>query len=119
MAVKVSEEKDGKILEIQASGRLSEEDYKQFLPEVERLIKKHGKISILFEMSEFHGWEAAALWEDIKFDCRHFADIDRLAMIGEKRWQEWMARFCRPFTTAKIRYFEHSDSDKARLWVGQ
>ncbi len=117
MAVTVSEEREGKIIEIHASGKLSEKDYKQFLPEIERVIKKHGKISIAFEMTQFHGWEPGALWEDIKFDCKHFSDIDRLAMIGENRWQAWMAKFCRPFTTAKIRYFDHKDSEKARLWI--
>jgi hypothetical protein len=36
-------------------------------------------------MTGFHGWEAGALWEDIKFDLKHYADIERLAMIcGQK-----------------------------------
>jgi hypothetical protein len=40
---------------------------------------------VLFDMSASHGWEAGALWEDIKFDIKHFADIDRLAMVGDKK----------------------------------
>ncbi len=31
----------------------------------ERLIGEHGKIRILLEMHDFHGWEAGALWEDV------------------------------------------------------
>lgn len=57
-------------------------------------------------MREFHGWSMGALWEDIKFDLHHFADIERLALIGDKKWEVGMAVFCKPFTTAKIRYFE-------------
>ena len=34
---------------------------------------KHGKISVLFEMADFRGWKAAALWDDIKLDLKHFA----------------------------------------------
>lgn len=117
MAVTFSVEKDGKILEILATGKLSEDDYRKFTPEVERLIKQHGRVSILFEMSQFHGWEPGALWADIKFDFKHFADVDRLAIVGDRKWQEWMAKFCRPFTTARIRYFDHSHSETARLWV--
>jgi len=30
-------------------------------------------------MTGFHGWDAGALWEDIKFDIKHFGDIERLA----------------------------------------
>ena len=37
-------------------------------------------------MTGLHGWDAGALWEDIKFDIKHFADIERLAMVGEKKW---------------------------------
>ncbi len=64
MSVNLSVEKEGKTLEILANGKLSQEDYKKLIPEVERLIKEHGKINILFEMSQFHGWEPGALWED-------------------------------------------------------
>ncbi len=117
MAVRVQEAEDGKVLEVYVTGKLSEEDYGHFLPEIERLIKKEGKISIVFEMSQFHGWEFGALWADIKFDFKHFADINRLAIIGETKWQEWMAQFCRPFTTATIRYFDHEAADEARRWI--
>jgi len=119
MAVELArEEKAGhRVLVIRASGKLSKEDYEHFLPEVERLIEQEGKIRLLFEMHDFHGWEAGALWEDIKFDLKHFADIKRLAMVGEKKWEEWMARFCRPFTSAEIRYFDQSQVEEARHWI--
>jgi hypothetical protein len=117
MAVKVQESENGKVLEVYVTGKLSEEDYGHFVPEVERLLKREGKISIVFEMSQFHGWEPGALWADVKFDFKHHGDIERLALVGDRRWQEWMAKFCRPFTTARIRYFDHSDSQAARLWV--
>ena len=57
------------------------------------------------------------MWADIKFDFKHFADINRLAVIGEAKWQEWMAKFCRPFTTATIRYFDHAAADEAHRWI--
>jgi len=112
------EKKDGhKILAVHASNKLTKEDYEHFIPEVERLIKQEGKIRLLFEMHDFHGWDAGALWEDIKFDFKHFADIERLAMVGEKKWEEWMATFCKPFTSAQIRYFDHNQAEDARRWI--
>ena len=56
------------------------------VPEFGRLVKQHAKINVLFEMVDFRGWKAAALWDDIKFDLKHFAGIERLAMVGEKQW---------------------------------
>lgn len=111
------EEADGKILAIKMSGKLTKEDYKHFLPEVERLIKDHGKIRILCQMHDFHGWEMGALWEDIKFDVKHFADIERLALVGHRKWQAGMAAFCKPFTRAKVRYFDETDASQANEWI--
>ena len=82
---------------------------------MERLVKEHGRIRILVEMRDFHGWTAGALWQDIKFDAKHFKDIDRVAMVGETKWQHGMAVFCKPFTTASIRYFDHAAIDQARV----
>ena len=50
MALELHEEKGGKILEVHASGKLTEQDYAHFLPEVERLIRQHGKLRMLFDM---------------------------------------------------------------------
>ena len=38
-------------------------------------------------MTGFQGWDAGAAWEDLKFDLKHFGDIERLAMVGDKKWQ--------------------------------
>lgn len=117
MSVEINEGNDGKILEVRASGKLTKEDYQHFVPEIERLIKAHGKIRVLFEMSDFHGWELSAMWEDIKFDLKHFRDIERLAIVGETKWEKGMAVFCKPFTAATIRYFDHDQAQAARTWI--
>jgi hypothetical protein len=117
MAVTLMESEDAPILEVRVRGKLTAEDYQQFVPEVERLIEQEGKLRILFEMRDFHGWEAGALWEDVKFDLKHFNDIERLALIGEKRWQKGMSVFCRPFTTAEVSYYPLDDLERARQWL--
>jgi hypothetical protein len=117
MAVELKEMAAGKVLDVHVSGKLVKDDYKQLVPEAERLIKEHGKIRVLLEMKDFHGWDASGLWEDIKFDLKHFSDVERVAMVGEKKWQKGMSQFCRPFTTAKVRYFDQTALDEARQWV--
>ena len=117
MAITLNETAGGKILAIQVSGKLTHEDYGKFLPEFERRIKEHGKIRVLFEMTDFHGWEFSALWDDIKLDAKHFLHIERLAMVGDKAWEKGMSVFCRPFTTAKIRYFDRSAIAEANAWI--
>ena len=117
MSVEFYEECDGKLLIVRASGKLTKKDYEHFVPETERWIEQHGKIRVLFKMQEFHGWKAGALWEDIKFDLKHFRHIERLALVGDRTWERWMAAFCRPFTTAQIRYFDFQEWDEAHEWI--
>lgn len=107
----------GKILEIHVTGKLEKNDYERFLPRIESLIRAHGKVRMLLYLHEFRGWTVGALWKDIKFDMRHFNDIERLAIVGESKWQEGMAVFCKPFTTAEIKYFDHDQLPAARQWI--
>jgi len=117
MAVTVKEKNNGKVLEVEVHDKLTSNDYKRFVPEFDRLAKQHGKLRVLFEMTDFHGWEAGALWQDIKFETTHFRDIERLAIVGDKKWEKGMSEFCKPFTTAKIQYFDQSQLDQARQWI--
>lgn len=119
MSIQLNEENGGKILVVYVNGKLLAEDYAHFVPEFERLVRQHGKLRLLFDMTGFHGWEASAAWEDFKFGVEHFADIEKLAMVGEKRWQQGMATFCKPFTKAMVRYFDHADAAEARKWLGE
>jgi hypothetical protein len=117
MSVHFQEEAGGKCLLVQLSGKLAKEDYQHFSPEVERLIQQQGKIRVLVQMRDFHGWTLGALWEDIKFDVKHFSDIERLAFVGDRKWEAGMAAFCKPFTRALIRYFDESKYEEALGWI--
>jgi hypothetical protein len=68
-------------------------------------------------MSQFHGWEAKALWEEIKLDVKHLKDVERVAAAGEKNWQKWLTNFTKPFTSAEVRYFDLTDLAQARTWI--
>ncbi|HZZ78428.1 MAG TPA: STAS/SEC14 domain-containing protein [Gemmataceae bacterium] len=117
MAIQLLEHQDGRILELRVSGKLTARDYDVFTPIVERRIRQFGKIRLLFDMHDFTGWTASALWEDVKFDFGHFRDIERIAMVGENKWQEGMTVFCKPFTSADIRYFDRRDASQALPWL--
>ena len=117
MPVTIEEKENGRLMEIHVSGKLEHKDYERFVPEFDRLVKQHGKVRLLFEMKDFHGWELQAAWDDLKLGLKHFSDIEQIAMVGDQKWQEWMARFCRPFTRAKVRYFEGNAIEEARGWL--
>lgn len=119
MPILFSEENDGKIVVVHVTGKLATADYRSFVPEFDRAVREHGKVRVLFDMTGFHGWEGSAFWDEIKFDVRHFSDIERLAVIGDKKWQQGMTAFCKPFTTAVMRYFDQAEAAAARSWLGE
>tara|TARA_B100001248_G_scaffold262528_2_gene259152 strand:+ start:12817 stop:13194 length:378 start_codon:yes stop_codon:yes gene_type:complete len=108
---------EGKFVHLKISGKLEKQDYEMFVPEIDKQIEEQGKVNMLVELIDFNGWTAGALWEDTKFGLRHFNDIERLAIVGDKTWEKGMAYFCKVFTTATVRYFDVSKRDDAEQWI--
>ncbi|KAA5543059.1 STAS/SEC14 domain-containing protein [Roseiconus nitratireducens] len=119
MPVNISETADGKVIEVEVNGKLTAADYDLFVPLTEERIRQYGKISMIIVLTDFHGWEAAALWDDLKWDVKHFTDLERLAVVGDRQWQKGVSAFCRPFTSAEIKYFDWSEREAARSWAGE
>jgi SpoIIAA-like len=109
----------GNVLTFKLSGKLHDEDYKTFVPLVDAAIAKEGKARILAQFHDFHGWDAHALWDDIKFSTTHCTKIERIALVGDKKWEKWMATVCKPFTMAKVRYFDASEIEAAEAWLAE
>ena len=108
-----------KVLGFKLSGKLHDEDYKQFVPVVETAVKKYGKVRLLAQFEDFHGWDMHALWDDIKFATQQCTHVERIALVGEKTWENWMAKVCKPFTMAQVRYFDRGEIDAAWSWLEQ
>jgi hypothetical protein len=101
------------------SGKLHDADYKTFVPQVDAEIAKDGKVNVLAQFHDFHGWDMHALWDDIKFSTTHCTKIKMIAMVGDKNWEKWMAKVCKPFTMAKIRYFDVLQIEEAKQWLAE
>jgi len=116
MPISIQELSD-EVVEVKLSGKIHSSDYDEFVPGIEAIIERVGQLRLLMIMEDFHGWDLGAVWQDTKFDMKHHADFAKLAMVGEKKWEELMAKVCRPFTGATIRYFDKSEEAAARDWI--
>ena len=108
-----------KILGFRLSGKLHDADYKTFVPVIDAAVAKEGKVRLLAQFHDFQGWDLHALWDDICFATTHCLKIKRIALVGETSWEKWMAVVCKPFTMAKLRYFDVSQLDAARAWLNE
>jgi len=105
------------ILGFKMSGKLHDADYKTFVLIVEAATKAQGKGRLLARFENFHGCDLHALWDDTKFATEHCKDVERVALVGDKKWEEWMAKVCKPFTLAKLRYFDAHEIEAAWQWL--
>ena len=117
MAVTVSTIDNGRATEVAVTEKLHQEDYETFPPSLEAAMKEQGEIRFLFDRHDFHEWDTAALWEDLKLDAGHFRDFERIAMVGWKKWEKAMATFCKPFTDGIVKYFDQADKEEAKKWL--
>ena len=108
-----------KVVGFRLSGKLHDEDYKSFVPAVDAAVAAEGKVRLFAQFEDFHGWDLHAAWDDFRFGIKHYKDFDRIAMVGDRKWEKWMATLCKPFTKAKVRYFNASEIDAAWNWIGE
>jgi hypothetical protein len=108
-----------KVLAFKLSGKLHDEDYAKFVPVIDEAVAQQGKVRLLAQFEDFHGWDLHALWDDIKFATTHCTKIERIALVGDRAWEKWMAAVCKPFTLARVRYFDASEVGAARAWLAE
>lgn len=102
---------------IRAVGKISKEDIAAFRNDFERMVRDRGQLNVLFDATEFTGWDAGALWQEAKFDAKHFSKIDRLAMVGSAAWQRAMEAAVKPLAHPAMHYFGASEMDAAHAWL--
>ena len=87
---------------------MSEKEYILFCDESE----KRGQF-----FSNFYGGALVGASHYMAVTDRLNAVKQRLNFFGETKWEKGMAMFCKPFTTASVRYFDHTQEDEAREWL--
>jgi hypothetical protein len=108
-------------LSLRVSGKLSHADYEQITPMLESGLKSaldtvgQPRIRALVDATELQGWEARAAWDDFRLGLKHGREFERIAIVGNRRWQEWAAKIAGWFTSGDSRFFE-SEAD-ALQWL--
>lgn len=105
-------------LSMKAIGKLTHADYQSFLPMLEGALGevREPRVRALFDATEFEGWEVRAAWDDLRFGLRHGNDFERIAIVGQAKWQAVAAKVAGWFTSGEVRHFE--DFGEALDWLG-
>jgi SpoIIAA-like len=105
-------------LKITAPAKLKADDFLQIAPQVDSLIRQHGQIRLLIDVSGFKGWENVAAFKNhAEFIKAHQKKVERIAAIGAHHWQRWLIAVVGLFLHPEIRTFEKSRESEALQWL--
>ena len=106
-------------LSLKAIGKLTHEDYVLITPMIDSALSevKMPKVNVLIDGTEMEGWELRAAWDDFKIGLKHGSEFKKIAIYGNKNWQEIAAKIGSWFISGKVKYFE--DYESAFNWLNQ
>ncbi len=108
---------EGNVIWVLVSDKLTKEDYAGLITKWEKIITEHGKMRLGFDMRDFHGWEPVAAWNDLKFSLSHSEQMEKVAMVGEQKWEEWVSKLSGAFVDAEVKYFDSAQLAAAQTWL--
>ncbi|MGD2078458.1 MAG: STAS/SEC14 domain-containing protein [Chloroflexota bacterium] len=111
------EQSSGNVLGYKVAGTVTKSDYDVLTPEVESVVEQEGDVSLLLDMTEFK-WEKVSAWgRDMKFGKRFHEQVSKMAIVGDKRWEKWLADVASPFYAQEAQYFASDERDAAWDWL--
>ncbi|PCJ90390.1 MAG: STAS/SEC14 domain-containing protein [Porticoccaceae bacterium] len=106
-------------LTLKVSGQLTHKDYETITPMIDSALAevKQPEIKALIDGTELEGWELRAAWDDFKLGLKHGNQFVKIAIFGNKGWQEMMAKIGSWFVSGEVKYFENEDA--ALEWLSE
>ncbi len=113
----IMEESRGQLVGVRAVGAITRADYDMLTPLCEEVINREGTMRMLFDMQDFELEEPMAWRADFHFGREFHNKIERMAIVGNERWEEWMTDFCRHFYAQDAAFFRIEDIQAAWDWL--
>ena len=60
------------------------------MPAIDAAVAAEGKVRLLAQFEDFHGWDMHAAWDDFRLGMKHYGDFEPIAMVGDRKWQAWL-----------------------------
>lgn len=117
---------NGGYIRIHATGRLRASDYDTMEPPLEAELARRAlrqaqderrRIPLLLDLTGWRGWTAGGLVRDIRFDIRHRKSFPRIAVLGDRAWQQWLTYAAKPVFSGEMRYFDATRERQAAEWM--
>ncbi|WP_018479541.1 SpoIIAA family protein [Pontibacter roseus] len=109
----------GNLLAVRVIEELTVNDFDTYRNLLRDLMQRHTETHLYYEMDQVDWVQPVAAIENGLFDIIHGLDYGRVAMVGEKKWQEWAAKLISPVKKKGVRYYNLAEKEQAMAWVQQ
>lgn len=105
-------------IELSIKGTLTKNEFNKFEQKIESLLElyKIPKINILIDIKEIKSIEFKSLWDDFLFAIRHFKEIKKVSIVGNKKIEKFSINLMDKIVQNKeFRYFK--EYEEAHKWL--
>jgi len=110
---------EGNVLGYHCSGTITQPEVKEIHREIEQTLEEHGSVRLLMEIGDLSMPEPQAALEDLKLTPEYLTKVERFAIVGDARWQKWLAQFTNMVSQGSAKFFEADRLTEAWEWIGQ
>jgi hypothetical protein len=108
----------GGVLTLRITGKLKQPELAEAQKAAGEFIRAQGKVRLLVVAENFEGMERGGNWGDVSFQAEHDRNIEKIAIVGEKRWEDLALVFAgKGVRRVPIEYFQPADLAKAQTWL--
>jgi hypothetical protein len=108
----------GNIWQFRVSGVLKKAELDAAQAEAREQIARTGKIKVLLLLEDFQGWEKGADWGDMTFTDTYGDQIERIAIVGDPKWETETLMFIGAgFRRTAVKFFAPGEATQARAWL--
>lgn len=99
-------------------GVMSEADLSAVQQASREVIEREGSVRVLVILQHYQGFDSAADWTDIGFTAEYGDRIERIAIVGDAKWEVAALAFTGKGTRlTEIEYFPVGSFSSARAWL--
>ncbi|MFS1422860.1 STAS/SEC14 domain-containing protein [Shewanella sp. 10N.286.48.B5] len=117
LSIGIERVNDDVYLSLKATGTLTHNDYLVITPLLDAALAevKHPKVNVFIDGTELDGWELRAAWDDLKLGLQHNNEFKKVAIWGNKNWQNYSVKVAAWFMSGEVQFFE--EKAKALAWL--
>jgi hypothetical protein len=114
------EQHPGRLLVLRVSGELKKSELDAVQSEFVEKIAGAGTVKLLVLLENFTGWERNEAWGDTDFFFSHRNDFEKIAVVGDPRWEAQVLAFTGAgLRKGPVKFFPETSETEARAWLAE